>query len=192
MTAKETERFLSTLGEYLVSLPFDLKVLQEAASDPDLDRAARELAAGAIVHTLLPQEGEGPVRFADDVLLVRAAFSAVLAKGGEGANAFRERFREIYDRLEGDLALFEEQLGRDVWRWLVGKIDAFPKQVFKGKKAAQYVENDEGLSQLYDEGLEFETNYNVTEEQVRNRVRRVEPVLESLSRRRAEESRKIG
>src|SRR5439155_951561 len=63
MRPKETEaRFLSILSEYLVSLPFDLKILQEAVADPDLDRSAREVAAGAIVHTLLPQEGEGPLR----------------------------------------------------------------------------------------------------------------------------------
>src|SRR6185369_11840150 len=108
MSTKETEqRFISRLSEYLVSLPFDLKVLQEAVSDPDLDRSARELAAGAVMHTLLPQEGEaGPLRFADDVLLVRAALQAVGEKGGEGAAAFRDRFNEIYGALDEDVQLF--------------------------------------------------------------------------------------
>jgi hypothetical protein len=76
MGAKESERrFLEKVIEYLISLPFDLKVLQEAAADPDLDRTTREIAAGTIIHTISPQtEGEGPLKFADDVLFVRAAF----------------------------------------------------------------------------------------------------------------------
>src|SRR4030088_3157887 len=112
MTAKEVERsFLSKLSECLLSLPFDLKVLQEAASDPDLDREARELAAGAIMHTLLPQEGGGPLRCVDELLLVRAALAGVGRKGGDAFGAFRERFREIYDRLDDDIGAFEQQLG---------------------------------------------------------------------------------
>jgi len=31
-------RFLAKVSEYLLSLPFDLKILQEAVTDPDLDR----------------------------------------------------------------------------------------------------------------------------------------------------------
>ena len=45
-------RFLATVSEYLVSLPFDLKVLFEAKDDPDLDRKARETACGAILYVL--------------------------------------------------------------------------------------------------------------------------------------------
>jgi hypothetical protein len=192
MSSKETERtFLSKLGEYLLSLPFDLKILQEAASDLDLHPKAREIAAGAIMHTLLPQEGEGPLRFADDVLLVRAAFAAVKLQGGEAFGTFQERFREVYDRLDEDVALFRSQLG-DLWSWLSGKIDTFGKLTFKGKRAAQYIENEEGLALLYDEGLEFETNYNVTEEQIRNKLRRAEQVSELLTKRHAEELKKIG
>ena len=192
MPAKETERsFLSKLSGYLLSLPFDLKMLQEAASNLDLQPAAREIAAGAIIYTLLPQEGEGPLRFADDVLLVRAAFAAVRAKGGEAFGSFQERFPEVYEKLDDDLQVFEQQLG-DLWRWLSGKIETFGRLTYKGKRAAQYVENDENLSLLYDEGLEFETNYNVNEEQVRNRVRRVEQVVELLTKRHAEDLKKIG
>jgi hypothetical protein len=192
MAAKETERsFLSKLGEYLLSLPFDLKILQEAASNLDLHPAARELAAGTIMHTLLPQEGEGPLRFVDDVLLVRAGFAVVRAKGGEAFAPFRERFPEVYEKLDDDLQVFEDQLG-ELWRWLSGKIETFGRLTFKGKRATQYIENEDNLSLLYDEGLEFETNYNVSEEQVRNRLRRVEQVVELLTKRHAEDLKKIG
>lgn len=194
MIATETERrFLSLLGGYLLSLPFDLKALQEAVADDNLDRAARELAAGAIVHTLLPQEGgEGPLRFADDVLFVRVAFREVAARGGDSAAAFRDRFREIFDPLDADLVVLEKQLGADLWQWLSGKVAGFARLPFKGKRASQYVDDDDAQSLLYDEGLEFETNYNVTEEQVKNRLRRADQVVELLGKRRADEARKKG
>ena len=192
MTPKETERrFLSLVAEYLVSLPFDLKILQEAVADPDLDRGARDLAAGAIVHTLLPQEGEGILRFVDDVLLVRAALKAVATAGGASFEAFRARFAETYAPLDETLAVFSEELG-DNWRWLTDKLPSFPRLMYKGKRASQYVDDDESQSMLYDEGLEFETNFNVTEEQVKNRLRRADQIVELLARRRAEEARKIG
>jgi hypothetical protein len=192
MNAQEKERrFLSLLGEYLVSLPSDLKVLQEAVADPNLDRRARELAAGTIVHTLLPQqEGEGPFRYVDDVLIVRAAFREVAEHGGEGVAQFRGRFPEVYDALDDTLAVFSGQLG-DLWPWLSGKVDGFPRLVFKGRRAAQYLDDDEGPAALYEEGLEFETNYNVTEQQVQNRLRRIEQVTELLARKRADEIRRI-
>jgi hypothetical protein len=190
MDPKEEGGFLSTVSEYLVSLPFDLKILQEAASDSDLDRPARDIAAGAVVHTLLPQEGDGPLRFADDVLLVRLALAAIQAKGGEAFGAFGERFREVYERLDADMQLFDRSLG-PLWKWLGAKIETFPKLIYKGKKAAQYVDSEEGLAQLYDEGLEFETNYNVSEEQVRNKLRRAEQVTDMLTKRRTEEMKKI-
>jgi hypothetical protein len=191
MDAKEAERpFLDRLGEYLLSLPFDLKILQEAVTDPDLDRTAREIAAGTIIHSLLPQDGEGPVRFVDDVLLVRAALARVVAAGGEGAKAFADRFQgEVYGRLDDDVHVFEDALG-DLWPWLQAKLAAFPKQVYKGKKPGQYIDDDEAASFLYEEGLEFQTNYNVNEEQVRNKLRRIDQILEHLNKRRNEEAKK--
>jgi len=188
---KEAERpFLDKVAEYLLSLPFDLKILQEAVSDPDLDRGAREIAAGTIIHTIGPQEGDGPMRFVDDVLLVRAAFKRVVADGGDAAKDFIARFDgEIYGKLEDDLKIFEDVLG-DLWPWLTGKLEGFRKSLFKGKTPSQYTEDDEAASFLYDEGLEFQTNYNVTEDKVRNSVRRVDAILDLLDKRRAEDAKK--
>ena len=188
---KEAERpFLEKVGEYLLSLPFDLKVLQEAVTDPDLERDAREIAAGTIIHTLGPQEGDGPMRFVDDVLLVRAALKRVVADGGEHAKDFAARFDgEIYAKLDSDLANFADVLG-DLWPWLQGKLETFRKPPYKGKTPSQYVDDDEAASFLYEEGLEFQTNYNVTEDKVRNSVRRVDAILESLNKRRAEDAKK--
>ena len=123
---KEAERpFLEKVSEYLLSLPFDLKILQEAVTDPDLERGAREIAAGTIIHTIAPQEGDGPVRYVDDVLLVRAALKRILAEGGEHAADFATRFDgEVYGKLDEDLGTFETVLG-DLWPWLNGKLETF-------------------------------------------------------------------
>jgi hypothetical protein len=188
---KEAERpFLGKVGEYLLSLPFDLKILQEAVTHPDLERGAREIAAGTIIHTIGPQEGDGPMRFVDDVLLVRAALKRIVADGGEHAKEFVARFdAEAYGKLDDDLHVFEEVLG-DLWPWLTGKLETFRKPPYKGKTPSQYVDDEEAAAFLYDEGLEFQTNYNVTEDKVRNSVRRVEAILESLNKRRAEDAKK--
>jgi hypothetical protein len=188
---KEAERpFLEKVSEYLLSLPFDLKILQEAVTDPDLERDAREIAAGTIIHTIAPQEGDGPVRYVDDVLLVRAALKRILAEGGEHAKDFAARFdSEVYGKLDDDLTTFEAVLG-DLWPWLTGKLEGFRKPPYKGKTPSQYVDDDEAASFLYDEGLEFQTNYNVTEDKVRNSVRRIETILEQLNKRRTEDAKK--
>ena len=188
---KEAERpFLDKVGEYLLSLPFDLKILQEAVTDPDLERGARELAAGTIIHSIGPQEGDGPMRFVDDVLLVRAALKRVVADGGEHAKDFVARFdAEVYGKLDDDLHVFEEVLG-DLWPWLTGKLETFRKPPYKGKTPSQYVDDEEAAAFLYDEGLEFQTNYNVTEDKVRNSVRRVAALIASLHKRRAADAKK--
>jgi hypothetical protein len=190
MGAKEAERpFLEKVSQYLLSLPFDLKILQEAVTDPDLDRNAREVAAGTIVHTLLPQEGESPGRYVDDVLFVRAALQHICRDNGEGAKAFKDRFADVYENLDADLKTFEQCLG-DLWPWLTSKLTTFPKQVYKGKKPSQYIDDEEAASFLYEEGLEFQTNYPVNEEQVHNRLRKVETIIELLNKRRADEAKK--
>jgi hypothetical protein len=188
---KEAERpFLEKVGEYLLSLPFDLKILQEAVTDPDLERGAREIAAGTIIHCIGPQEGDGPMRFVDDVLLVRAALKRVVADGGEHAKDFAARFEsEAYGKLDDDLQMFADVLG-DLWPWLTGKLETFRKPPYKGKTPSQYVDDDEAASFLYEEGLEFQTNYNVTEDKVRNSVRRVDAIVEQLNKRRAEDAKK--
>lgn len=193
MSEQEAERaFLERVSNYLLSLPFDLKILQEAVTDPDLEKSVRLLAASTIVHTILPQEGEpGPMRYVDDVLFVRAALSEVAKGDSEGAVAFRERFGgEVYDRLADDLQVFSSYLG-PLWPWLTGKLAGFHKLSIKGKKPAQAVDDEEIATLLYDEGLEFSTNYPVNEEQVRNKLRRAEQVRELFKKRFEDDKKKI-
>ncbi len=193
MAAAEVERsFLERVSEYLISLPYDLKILQEAVPNLDLELNVRLLAVGTVVHTLLPQEGEpGPLRYVDDVLYVRATLDEVARGDSEGAVAFRQRFdTEIYARLQDDLQLFSSYLG-ELWPWLTAKLPGFSKLMLKGKKPAQAIDDEEIATLFYDEGLAFQTNYPVNEEQVRNKLRRADQVRDLFNKRFQDDKKKI-
>lgn len=191
MSVEAESIFVERLSEYLVSLPYDLKILQEAVTDPDLEKPVRLMAASTVVHTMLPQEGEpGPLRYIDDVLFVRMALDKVGEGDSEGAVEFRKRFDEIYARLPEDLEIFSRVLG-DLWPWLSGKVAGFGKLSLKGKKAAQAVDDEEIATFFYDEGLAFQTNYTVNEEQVANKFRRAEQAIDLLRKRYDDDKKKI-
>lgn len=198
MTMQSTElgrNFLTRISEYLVSLPFDLKILQEAVADPDLERSVRETAANVLINALSPQEGASPERYVDDVLLLRLAFAklqALAASGNEAASTFCARFEDVFEKVPSDLKLFESYLGPELWSWLENRLPALSRCSLKGKRPALYVDDESMWDGLYEDGLEFQTNYDVTEERVQNRLRRPEQLTELLQKRHAEDSRKRG
>jgi hypothetical protein len=177
---------------WLVALPHDLKVLYEAKDEPNLDRAARETAAGAILYALTPDtSGEDNfVGFADDAIILRAALQAILLKGGEGAPAFRERFAEYFETLDRDLEMCRQVMG-DTYAWLANKVENLHKQVYKGKKVAQYLDDDEDVEHLYEDGLAFATDFPIDETKLSMRLKKPETLLEPLRRKAAEEKKKI-
>lgn len=192
-TAQELERrFLALMTEWLLAVPHDLRVLFEAKDDPNLEREARETAAGAILYILNPDTSseEKFVGFADDALILRAALRAIVLKGGEGAGDFRARFEEYYTGLDDHLALCEQVMG-DTYRWLVSKVDSLYKQVYKGKKVPQYIDDDESVEMLYEDGLAFATEYPVDEGKLGMRLKKPETLLEPLRRKANEERKKI-
>ena len=125
-----SREFLTTVSGWLVSLPHDLRVLFEAKDEPNLDRVAREAAAGAIVFVLTPDKTADAdfVRFADDAILFRAVLQYVARSGGEGAADFRERFADYYAKLDADLAVCKQVMG-DTYEWIEGKVATLGKQV---------------------------------------------------------------
>jgi len=187
-------QFLATASEYLVSLPFDLKVLFEAKDDPDLDRKARETACGAILYVLNKLDVAGEkniIGFVDDVVVVRLALKAVSEQGGECAAPFRARFVEQYERLDDVLQTFREFLGADVFGWLPGKIDSLAKLSYRNTRVPAYIDDDEQAEELYEQGLTFQTDYEITEQLLRDKFKQTKPVLEHLQKRRQEEAKKI-
>jgi hypothetical protein len=191
---KELERrFLETISRTLVSLPFDLKILLEAVADSDLEHGTRVMAASTVVHVITPKDGnvEAPVRFAEDVVQLRLALRKVAAEGGEGAPAFKERFAEDYDRLDEELELFRQVFGGDVVDWLDSRWPSLAKGVYAKKKIAQFVDDEEVGTFLYDEGLQFGTNYPITEKSLAGRVKQVQPFIDHLARKRDQDKKKI-
>ncbi len=191
---KDLERsFLETLSRALVSLPFDVKVLLEAVSDPDLEHAVREIAAATVVHIISPKEGnvEAPVRHAEDAVLLRLALAKIAAEGGEGAQAFRDRFAENYGRLDEELQLFRDSFGGDIVDWLDSRWGALLKAVYSKKKISTFVDDEEVGTFLYDEGLRFGTEYPITEKSLAGRVKQAQPFIDHLGRKRDQDRRKI-
>jgi uncharacterized membrane protein YkvA (DUF1232 family) len=185
-------RFLSTISEWLLALPHDLKVLFEAKDDPNLDRDAREIAAGAILYILTPDTSsdEKFVGFADDAIILRAALRAIVDQGGEAAPAFRERFEEYFANLDNELALCQQAMG-DTYTWFAGKVAHLNRQVYKSKKVPVYIDDEESAELLYEDGLAFQTDYPLDESKLQMRLKRPETLLEPLRRKVAEEKKKI-
>jgi hypothetical protein len=191
---KDLERsFLETLARGLVSLPFDLKILLEAVSDPDLEHEMREVAAAATVYIIAPREGgvEPYIRYSEDLVILRLALRKVVAQGGEGAPAFRDRFAEDLGRLEKDLELIELACGKDLVAWLDSKWASLRKAVYARKKIPMFVDDQEVGTFLYDEGLKFGTNYPITEKSLAGRLKQVQPVLDHLQRKWEQDKKKI-
>jgi len=191
---KDLERsFLETLARALVSLPFDLKILLEAVSDPDLDHGARELAAAAVVYIIAPRDGnvEPYLRHSEDVLVLRLALRKVLSDGGEGAPAFRDRFAEDLNRLGHELELLDGACGSDLVAWLDSRWPVLRKAVYARKKIPLFVDDEEVGTLLYDEGLKFGTNYSISEKSLEGRLKQAQPILDHLQRKWDQDKKKI-
>jgi hypothetical protein len=188
-----SRQFLTTVSSWLVSLPHDLRVLFEAKDEPNLDRVAREAAAGAIVFVLTPDKTADAdfVRFADDAILFRAVLQDIGKRGGEGAADFRDRFAEYYRSLDGELENCKQVMG-DTYDWISSKVAVLGKQVYKGKKLPMYIDDEAAAEELYEDSLAFATEYTIDEEKLGMRLKKVDTLLEPLKRKAADDRKKLG
>jgi uncharacterized membrane protein YkvA (DUF1232 family) len=195
LDAREAEqRFVELMNAWLVSLPFDLKILYEVADDENLDRKDRELAAGAIVYAISPNDAvadrhDSFVSFCDDCILVRMALEAALADGGAEAENIKHRFPEFFGPLREELAVCRAAMGAELYEWLQAKVETLRKIAYKGKTIPDFIDDSDAAALLYDDGLGFTTEYPVEEDTLADRLKRASTVIESLERRRAEEVR---
>lgn len=191
---KDHERsFLEVLARALVSLPFDLKILLEAVSDPDLDHDVRELAAASVVYIITPREGnvEPYLRHSENVLLLRLAIKRIENSGGEGIPLFRERFAEDFVRLAAELAILEPFFGPDVLAWVDSRWNSLRKAVYAKKKITAFVDDQDVGTFLYDEGMKFGTNYPISEKSLVGRLKQAQPALDYLQKKWEQDKRKI-
>jgi hypothetical protein len=191
VSSSETERrFVGIMSEWLVSLPHDLKVLYEAASDENLERADRELAVGTIISTISPNELARTDRFdflsyCDDCVMLRLALRRLAASGDEDFEFFRSRFSDFFDPLEDELAVCRDAMG-ELYTWLDSRVEGLRKLEYKGKKVGNYVEDDEAAELLYEDGLGFTTEYPVDEETIGDKLKKASTILETFERRKRE------
>jgi uncharacterized membrane protein YkvA (DUF1232 family) len=189
-------RFVELFKSWLVSLPHDLKIAFDAMDDENLPRSSREIAAGAVCYVVSPNDfvsdrNEAVASFADDALLLRLALRAVVADSGEDGAAFRDRFPELFDGLDDDLAVCGRVLG-DLMPWLQGKVGNLRNQSYKGKKARLFLDDDEARETLYEDGLAFRTDYPVDDKIIGDKLKKASTVTDVMRRRRAEEARAAG
>lgn len=185
-------RFVQVFKSWLVSLPHDLKICFEAMDDENLSRADRELAVGVILYVLAPNQSkdrnESVANFADDALILRLALRRIAAGNDDDAQAFRDRFPELFAKLEDEVKVCATVLG-DLMSWLEAKVDAFARLTFRGKKVATYLDNDEARADLYEDGLAFRTDYPLDDSTIDDKLKRAATVTDVIKRRRAEELR---
>jgi hypothetical protein len=191
---KDQERsFLETLARALVSLPFDLKVLLEAVSDPDLEHEVREIAAAAVVYIIAPREGnvDPYLRYGEDAVMLRLAARRLVDHGGEGAAPFRERFAEEFGRFADELGVLERALGPALMGWLDARWTTLRKAAYARKKISVFVDDQEVGTSLYDDGLKFGTNYPITEKSLAGRLKQAQPLLDHLQKKWEQDKKKI-
>ena len=196
MATNADSRFVELVRAWLVSLPHDLKIAFEAMDDENLPRPARELAVGAIIYVVSPNDyvkdrNDHVVSYVDDAILLRLALRTLLSHGetdAEAANGFRGRFPEVFETLDQDLELCKAQMG-DLMSWLDGKTATLKTLEYKGKKSPAFLDDDEAREELFEYGLVFRTEYPIDEETIGDKLKKASTVTDVMKRRRAEEAR---
>jgi hypothetical protein len=190
---KDQERsFLETLARALVSLPFDLKVLLEAVSDPELELDVREIAAAAVVYIITPREQnvEPYFRNGENAIMLRLATRQVIDKGGDSASAFANRFSEELARFSAELVVFEKACDPALMGWLDGRWATLRKATYARKKISVLIADEVGTF-LYDDGMKFGTNYPITEKSLAGRLKQAQPILDHLRKKWEQDKKKI-
>jgi uncharacterized membrane protein YkvA (DUF1232 family) len=193
--AAAESKFVELVRNWLVSLPHDLKIAFDAMDDENLPRPVREVAAGVVAYVVSPNDfiadrNDAVVSFADDALLLRLALTKALGVG-EDEVAFRDRFPELFDNIDDNLAICKSVMG-DLMTWLEGKVPNLSTIEYKGKKATKYLDDEELREQLFDDGLVFRTDYPVDEKTIADKLKKATTVTEVMKRRKDEEARTKG
>ncbi|CAN5394158.1 hypothetical protein BH11MYX1_BH11MYX1_05700 [soil metagenome] len=193
MAINAESQFVELVRSWLVSLPHDLKIAFDAMDDENLPRTARELATGVAMYIVSPKDSpQDVVSFADDAVLLRLVFQKAFGKG-EDEDAFRDRFPELFDNLDANLALCKSVMG-ELMTWLESKVStiAVKTATYKGKKLAMYLDNEEAREQLVEDGLVFRTDYPVDEKTIGDKLKKAATIIETMKRARADEARAKG
>lgn len=186
-------KFVGLIRGWLCTLPHDLKVAYDAMDDENLSREQRELAVGAIIYVVSPNDAVGDrsdavVSFTDDALILRLALREIASKAGEEATTFRARYEEQFAGLEEELKVCQQGMG-DLYGWLAAKVGTLHKLDYKGKKLKVYLDDEEARELLFEDGLAFRTDYPVDEDTIGDKLKKASTITDVMKRRRADEQR---
>lgn len=195
MSAREAEQqFVETMSAWLISLPFDLKTLYDAADDENLAREIREMAVGAIIYVISPNDviadrHDTFVSYCDDCIMIRIALQRVLSDDNPDARQFMQRFPQFFEPLNDDLARCTQVMGKELFDWLADKVETLRQLAYKGKTVAMFLDDADAASLLYEDGLAFTTDYPIEEEALADKFKKASTVVDFIKRRKAEEAR---
>lgn len=196
MTITAESKFVELVRSWLVSLPHDLKIAFDAMDDENLPRPVREVAAGAVIYVVSPNDSvsdrnEAVVSYADDAVLLRLALATALGGKGEDEQAFKDRYPELFENVEENLTICKNVMG-DLMTWLEQKAGSLKNIDYKGKKAPKFLDDEEAREELYEDGLVFRTDYPVDEKTITDKLKKAQTVIDAMKRRKAEEARAKG
>ena len=193
---KDVERnFLETLSRALVSLPFDVKVLLEGVSDPDLehrrsgagrrDRGPHHHPQGRQRRAVRPpRRGRDP-----------AAAGAAQDRSPRAGRARRRsaiaspRTTAASTRSWG---CSSRRSARHIIKWLDGKWPALRQGGLRAQEDLRCSSTTRRSGTfLYDEGLRFGTEYPITEKTLAGRLKQAQPVVDHLHRKWEQDKKKI-
>jgi uncharacterized membrane protein YkvA (DUF1232 family) len=195
VSAREAEQqFVDTMSSWLISLPFDLKILYEATDDENLSREAREMAVGGIIYAISPNDAiadrhDSFVSYCDDCIVIRLALQPTLRDQSAEARQFRERFSQFFDTLAADLGVCKHVMGNELFSWIAEKAQALRQLTYKGKTVNMFLDDGDAASLLYEDGLAFTTDYPIEEEALADKFKKASTVTDFMQRRKAEEAR---
>ncbi len=136
--------------------------------------------------------GEAAQHLYEHVALLRARHHPPLPLGtGEDEQAFRDRFPELFESLDENLATCKSVMG-ELMTWLEGKVGGLAKLDYKGKKVVKYLDDEEAREQLFDDGLVFRTDYPVDEKTITDKLKKATTITDAIKRRKQEEARAKG
>jgi uncharacterized membrane protein YkvA (DUF1232 family) len=195
VSAREAEQqFVETMSAWLISLPFDLKTLYDAADDENLAREIREMAVAAIIYVISPNDviadrHDTFVSYCDDCIMIRIALQRVLSDDNPDARTFKQRFPQFFEPLEDELTVCTQVMGRELFTWLADKVETLRQLAYKGKTVTMFLDDADAASLLYEDGLAFTTDYPIEEEALADKFKKASTVVDFIKRRRAEEAR---
>lgn len=177
------EAFADFMARAIVALPQDLNILLEMVDDGDLDEPLRMLAAGAVVYSLSPSDAlpnsAGALGYVDDALIVRMAMNEIVRRAEERGKAYRQKYAEVFDTLEADLAAARAFLG-DAFLYFTSRMETISRDEYRGKRPVDCVQNS---AWLYDEVLEKNVEMEFDEEEVQRAVKKISTVLPRLKQK---------